>query len=128
MPLAVRSTSAALPYRIVGIEAVKGTVFGMPQDNFIVIPLKTYHLDFGPLIGRRSLYFTATSKSDEGFSDTVEEARFLMRARRKLAPNEKDNFGIVTRMRLPVCAIEFLALSLLWPSRFRLSRSWSAQS
>jgi putative ABC transport system permease protein len=85
-----------LPYRIVGIEAVKGTVFGIPQDSFIVIPLKTYHLDFGPLINRRSLYFTATSKSDEGFSDAVEEARFLMRARRKLGPNEKDNFGIVT--------------------------------
>ena len=85
-----------LPYRIIGIEAVKGTVFGIPQDSFIVIPLKTYQLDFGPLIRQRSLYFTATSRSDEGFSDTVEEARFLMRARRKLGPNEKDNFGIVT--------------------------------
>jgi len=85
-----------LPYRIIGIEEVKGTVFGIPQDSFIVIPLKTYQLDFGPLIRQRSLYFTATSKSDAGFSDTVEEARFLMRARRKLAPNEKDNFGIVT--------------------------------
>src|SRR5213079_1728690 len=85
-----------LPYRIVGIEEVKGTVFGIPQDSLIVIPLKTYQLDFGPLIRQRSLYFTATSKSDEGFSDTVEEARFLMRARRKLGPSEKDNFGIVT--------------------------------
>src|SRR5207302_10103764 len=74
----------------------KGTVFGIPQDNFIVIPLKTYELDFGPLIRQRSLYFTATSKTDETFNDAVEEARFLMRARRKLGPNEKDNFGIVT--------------------------------
>ena len=30
------------------------------------------------------------------FSDAVDEARFLMRARRKLSPGEKDNFGIVT--------------------------------
>lgn len=85
-----------LPYRVIGVEAVKGTVFGIPQDSFIVIPLKTYQLDFGPLVRQRSLYFTATSKTDEGFSDAVEEARFLMRARRKLGPNEKDNFGIVT--------------------------------
>jgi putative ABC transport system permease protein len=85
-----------LPYRVVGVEAVKGTVFGVPQDNFVVIPLKTYQLDFGPLLRQRSLYFTATSKSDETFNDAVEEARFLMRARRKLQPNEKDNFGIVT--------------------------------
>ena len=85
-----------LPYRLIGVEAVKGTVFGIPQDNFIVIPLKTYQLDFGPLIRQRSLYFTATSKTDETFNDAVEEARYLMRARRKLGPREKDNFGIVT--------------------------------
>ncbi|MFN2576638.1 MAG: ABC transporter permease [Pyrinomonadaceae bacterium] len=85
-----------LPYRVIGVESVKGTVFGIPQDTFIVIPLKTYELDFGPLIRQRSLYFMATSKTDETFNDAVEEARYLMRARRKLAPNEKDNFGIVT--------------------------------
>ena len=85
-----------LPYRVIGVEAVKGTVFGVPQDNFVVIPLKTYQVDFGPLIRQRSLYFTATSKSDETFNDAVEEARFLMRARRHLEPGEKDNFGIVT--------------------------------
>ena len=28
--------------------------------------------------------------------DAIDEARVLMRARRKLAPNEKDNFGIIT--------------------------------
>jgi putative ABC transport system permease protein len=85
-----------LPYRVIGMEEVKGTVFGIPQDTFIVIPLKTYSLDFGPLIRQRSLYFTATSKTDEGFNDAVEETRFLMRARHKLGPGEKDNFGIVT--------------------------------
>ena len=85
-----------LPYRVVGVEAVKGTVFGIPQDGFIVIPLKTYQLDFGPLVRQRSLYFTATARSDDVFADAVEEARFLMRARRHLEPKEKDNFGIVT--------------------------------
>ncbi len=85
-----------LPYRVIGVEAVKGTVFGIPQDNFIVIPLKTYAIDFGTLQRQRSLYFTATSKTDETFNDAVEEVRFLMRARRHLEPKEKDNFGIVT--------------------------------
>jgi len=85
-----------LPYRVIGVESVKGTVFGVPQDSFIVIPLKTYQVDFGPLVRQRSLYFTATSKTDETFNDAVDEARYLMRARRKLDPGEKDNFGIVT--------------------------------
>jgi len=95
-PIGGEISIRGLPYRVIGVEAVKGTVFGIPQDSFIVIPLKTYELDFGPLIRQRSLYFTATSKTDQGFNDAVEEARFLMRARRKLGPNEKDNFGIVT--------------------------------
>src|SRR6185369_730230 len=89
-------TIRGLPYRVIGVETAKGTVFGIPQDNFIIIPLKTYSIDYGSLIRQRSLYFVATAKNDDLFNDAVEESRFLMRARRKLAPNEKDNFGIVT--------------------------------
>ena len=85
-----------LPFRVLGVEEVKGTVFGIPQDNFIIIPLKTYAVNYGPLLRQRSLYFTATSKTDDTFNDAVEETRQLMRTRHRLAPNEKDNFGIVT--------------------------------
>jgi putative ABC transport system permease protein len=85
-----------LPYRVIGVEAAKGTVFGIPQDSFIILPLKTYSVNYGGLIRQRSLYFVATSKTDDLFNDAVEEARFLMRTRRKLGPSEKDNFGIVT--------------------------------
>ena len=62
----------------------EGTVFGIPQDNFILVPLKTYANNFGGLIRQRSLYFVATSKTDDTFNDAVDEARFLMRVRRKL--------------------------------------------
>jgi putative ABC transport system permease protein len=89
-------TIAGLPYRVIGVATAKGTVFGVPQDNFITIPLKTYANNFGNLINQRSLYFVATAKSNNSFKDAVEEARFLMRARRHLAANEKDNFGILT--------------------------------
>ena len=89
-------TIRGLPYRVIGVETAKGTVFGIPQDTFIILPLKTYAVNYGGLIRQRSLYFIATSKTDELFNDAVEESRFLMRVRRKLAPNEKDNFGIVT--------------------------------
>jgi len=85
-----------LPYRVIGVEAPKGTVFGIPQDSFVIIPLKTYSVNYGGLFRQRSLFFIATSKTDDLFNDAVEESRFLMRARHKLGPNEKDNFGIVT--------------------------------
>ncbi len=87
---------AGLPYRVIGVAAAKGTIFGVPQDNFITIPLKSYASNFGNLINQRGLYFVATAKSNKLFDDAVEEARFLMRARRHLAAGEKDNFGILT--------------------------------
>jgi putative ABC transport system permease protein len=89
-------TVRGLPYRVIGVEVAKGTVFGIPQDTFVILPLKTYQVNYGSLIRQRSLYFIATSITDERFNDAVEESRFLMRVRRKLEPNEKDNFGIVT--------------------------------
>jgi putative ABC transport system permease protein len=95
-PVGQEITVRGLPYRVIGVEAPKGTVFGIPQDNFVILPLKTYAINFGGLIRQRSLYFVVTSKTDELFNDAVEESRFLMRARRRLGPSEKDNFGIVT--------------------------------
>lgn len=89
-------TVAGLPYRVIGIAVAKGTVFGIPQDNFVTVPLKTYGNNFGGFTRNRLLYFQATAKSDELFNDMVEEVRFLLRTRRHLKPNEKDNFGIVT--------------------------------
>lgn len=95
-PVGQEITIAGLPYRVIGVETAKGTVFGIPQDNFIVLPLKTYAMNFGGLIRQRSLYFVGTAKNDSQFNDAVEEVRFLMRQRRHLQAKEKDNFGIVT--------------------------------
>jgi len=85
-----------IPYRVLGIAVAKGTVLGIPQDNYITIPLKTYANNFGGLTGRRGLYFLATAKSDELFNDAVEETRQLMRTRRRLPAKDKDNFAIIT--------------------------------
>jgi putative ABC transport system permease protein len=87
---------SGLPYRVIGVATAKGTIFGVPQDTFITVPLKTYANNFGGLINRRALYMVATSTSDKNFNDAVEEARFLLRSRRHLSGNEKDNFGILT--------------------------------
>lgn len=95
-PVGQELTISGLPYRVIGVETARGTVFGIPQDNFILVPLKTYANNFGGLFRQRSLYFVATSKTDPQFNDAVDESRFLMRVRRKLAANEKDNFGIIT--------------------------------
>lgn len=89
-------TISGIPYKIIGIQTAKGTVFGQPQDVFISLPIKTFGSNFGGLRYQRAPYFVATSKSDELFKDAVEEARTLMRIKRKLPFGEKDNFGILT--------------------------------
>ena len=85
-----------LPYRVVGVAKAKGSVFGIPQDNFINIPLKTFAGQFGTLINQRGLYFVVKAKNDKLFKDSVEESRQILRTRRRLTGNEKDNFGIIT--------------------------------
>lgn len=85
-----------IPYRIIGIQTRKGTVFGQPQDSFVRLPIKTYGLAFGGLTNSRAPYFVASAKSDKLFNDAVEEARTLLRIKRKLPQGEKDNFGIMT--------------------------------
>ncbi|MBV9217406.1 MAG: ABC transporter permease [Acidobacteria bacterium] len=89
-------TISGIPYRIIGVQTAKGTVFGQPQDNFVELPIKTFGAAFGGLRNNRAPYFVVTSKNDKVFNDAVEEVRTLMRIKRKLAQDEKDNFGILT--------------------------------
>jgi len=85
-----------IPYRVIGVQVAKGTVFGQPQDNFVVIPIKTFAQQFGALVGRRGPYFQALAVSEDRFDEAVDQARTLMRIKRKLSYGEKDNFGILT--------------------------------
>ena len=89
-------TISGIPYKIVGIQTAKGTVFGQPQDNFVQLPIKTFGNAFGGLRNQRAPYFVITAKNDNVFNDSVEEVRTLMRIKRKLAFGEKDSFGILT--------------------------------
>jgi putative ABC transport system permease protein len=85
-----------LTYRVIGVAVAKGTVFGIPQDNFVTLPLRTYRQNFGPLVRQRSFYIEGTAKDDNHFDDAVDEAKQLMRIRRGLKSGEKENFGMFT--------------------------------
>ncbi|MEO8572363.1 MAG: ABC transporter permease [Pyrinomonadaceae bacterium] len=85
-----------IPYRVIGVRVAKGTVFGMPQDAFVQLPIKTFGSNFGGFRGSRYLYFVGSAPSDKLYKDAVEEARNLMRMKRKLEFGEKDTFGIIT--------------------------------
>jgi putative ABC transport system permease protein len=81
------------PFEVIGVGKAKGSVFGQPQDMYVSMPLSTFLALYG---SRRSIGLSVTSTSPATYADAVEEARSIMRTRRKLASNEKDNFGIIT--------------------------------
>jgi putative ABC transport system permease protein len=81
------------PFTVIGVGKAKGSVFGQPQDMYVSMPLSTFLAIYG---SRRSINLSVTSTSPATYDDAVEEARVVMRTRRKLSPSEKDNFGIIT--------------------------------
>ena len=79
-------------FTVVGACKPVGTVFGQSQDNFVYIPVRTWLKMYGQ---RKSLSINIQARGPEYLARTKEEARVLMRSRRHLAPNDKDNFGVV---------------------------------
>jgi putative ABC transport system permease protein len=60
---------------------------------YVAVPLSTFLATYG---SRRSLGVSVTSAGPENYQEAIDEAQAVMRTRRKLSPNEKDNFGIIT--------------------------------
>lgn len=81
------------PFQVIGVGKELGTAFGQSRDMYVSIPLSTFLSIYG---SRRSISISVTSTSPQTYDDAIEEARTLMRVRRKLAPSDVDNFGIVT--------------------------------
>ena len=80
-------------FQIIGVGKALGSVFGQPRDMYVAVPLSTFLSLYG---SRRSLGIIATATSEETYQHAIDEARTVMRIRRRLGPNEKDNFGIIT--------------------------------
>ncbi len=80
-------------FKVIGVAKELGSVFGQSRDKFVIVPLMTFLSIYGE---RRSIQLKVTSVSAEGYEDAVDQVRAMMRTRRKLPPNEADNFGIVT--------------------------------
>jgi putative ABC transport system permease protein len=81
------------PFEILGVAKALGTVFGQSRDKFVSIPLTTFMNIYG---NRRSIQLLVTSSSEASYQEATDRALVVMRTRRKLRPDEKDNFGIVT--------------------------------
>jgi putative ABC transport system permease protein len=92
-PLGERIKIDGRPFDIVGVAKATGSVFGQSRDKYVSIPLTTFMNIYG---SRRSIQIVISSASEASYQDAIDEARVVMRTRRRLSPSEKDNFGIIT--------------------------------
>jgi len=81
-------------FEVIGVARRIGTVFGQTQDNFVHIPLTTFLKIIGT--NRASIGIAVQALRPELMEQAQDEARLLMRARRHLPFNQKDDFGIVS--------------------------------
>ncbi len=92
-PVGQRIKIDGRPFEVVGVAKSLGTVFGVSRDKFVSVPLTTFMNIYG---ARRSIQLLITSHNEAAYQDAIDEARVVIRTRRKLKPEEKDNFGLIT--------------------------------
>jgi putative ABC transport system permease protein len=82
-----------LPFEVVGVAKEQGAFFGQSRDDFVIIPLSTHQKVFG---ARHSLTVSVRGYDGAKLEDVQDQVRMLMRARHRLAYNDKDTFGVFT--------------------------------
>jgi len=81
------------PVQIVGVAKAKGSVFGQSQDNWVLIPVRTYFSYYG---SRTGIAYVAKTGDRRNLDEAQDEVRMLLRAHRHLRPNQDDTFSMVT--------------------------------
>jgi putative ABC transport system permease protein len=81
------------PYEVIGVGKPIGTVLGQTQDNYVYIPIETWMKYY--ITSKTSLAINVQTRGSDWMSRTQEEFETLMRSRRRLGPNDLDNFGIL---------------------------------
>jgi len=80
-------------FLVVGIGEEKGKLLGMSQDNYVRIPISTFNKIYG---SRRSVNINIHTSSQEQMEKAQEEVRTILRSRRHLSFNDKDDFSFAS--------------------------------
>jgi putative ABC transport system permease protein len=94
-PLGKSVVIGDLPYRVVGVVASQGTMFGLSKDKFVIMPFTAP--------GRRLIcpinvldQLIVSADDPILMQSAASEVEALMRARRQLRPEQENNFEIET--------------------------------
>ncbi|BBD78305.1 ABC transporter permease [Hydrogenophilus thermoluteolus] len=92
-PVGERMRLDRLSCSVIGVLAAKGqSAFGSDQDDLVMVPLRLYHRR---IAGNTQVRFIIAAVAP-GYtsSEAIAEVQQLLRERRRVAPNESDNFRI----------------------------------
>jgi putative ABC transport system permease protein len=92
-PLDKEITLGGAHFRVIGVAEKKGSVFGVSQDEFAVIPLAAFREVFGT---NRSLELTVRPTDPSLVSQAMDDATVALRVERHLRPHQPNNFGVVS--------------------------------
>ncbi len=92
-PVGRRIKIRGVPFRVVGVSRPQGSMFGMSQDEFALIPLGAFQRLFG---SRSSLNLRVRPNDPDEVQATIDETTLALRIERRLKATEEDNFGILT--------------------------------
>jgi putative ABC transport system permease protein len=79
-------------FTVIGVEKANGTFFGQSMDKSIYFPYTAFLKKYGP---RQSISVRVKAPSAGSLEAVQDEVRVIIRARRKLLPNQDDNFDIL---------------------------------
>ncbi|MDQ2891325.1 MAG: ABC transporter permease [Gemmatimonadota bacterium] len=84
-----------IPYTVIGVAESQGSAFGQSFDKFLVAP---YNSPLKRLTNRHGVIdgMMIQSPDEQSMLATEDAVRSVMRARRKLLPEQKDNFVLET--------------------------------
>ena len=92
-PIDRRIKIGGVPFRVVGVSRPQGSMFGISQDEFAIIPLGAFQRLFG---SRSSLGLRVRPRDPDDVDAAISETTVALRIERRLKATEEDNFGILT--------------------------------
>jgi len=93
-PLGERVKFRGINYSVIGVLAAKGQALGGDQDTFLAVPITTGLNRYG--MHWRSLTILVQAPSERLLEDTMEQVRGVLRAVRKVPPQDPDDFELFT--------------------------------